>query len=178
IAPIVTRVIASQNAARTSRLLMTTRTEPMTSNTLRMMNAMSSQSTSTASHHDPDALRGLHGTSPDDSEARRNENRKQGIGDQPLPSDVQDLINPHSGDGPGEPHEERGKQVDPQEEPHFFRHDWNGDPSDGQRREHGTAPPAQVQDRNQRGGGQHPQPLEREDDAEAHPAVLRRPALD
>src|SRR5205809_7995144 len=64
IAPIVTRVIASQNAARTRRLLITTSTEPITSNALRMMKAMNSQSTSTASDQESDALRGLHGTHP------------------------------------------------------------------------------------------------------------------
>ena len=58
--PIVTRVIASQNAARTRRLLITTRTEPMTSKTLSTRNAMNSQSMAKKSRSHSRARIALH----------------------------------------------------------------------------------------------------------------------
>src|SRR6266480_2933378 len=100
---------------------MTTRTEPMISKALRMKNAMSSQSTATASGPPSDASPGLHRPHP--------RTRK------PAATKIA-------------------------------------------RSEYRPAPTAQVQDRNQRACGEHPEPLEGEDDAEPHPAVLRRPAFD
>src|SRR5207302_1488702 len=93
-------------------------------------------------------------TSPEDPETRRHQDREERIRDQPLPSDVQNLIDPNARDGPGEDDEEGGQKVDPQQEPDFLRHDRDRDPADRQCREHRPTPTAQVENRNQRAGGE------------------------
>src|SRR6267143_1671085 len=116
--------------------------------------------------------------SPDRSKAGGHEDREERVRDQALPPDVQDLIDPHAGDGPGEHHEEGRQEVDAEEEPDLLGYDRDRDAANGERDEDRAAPAAEVQDGDQGASREHPEPLEREDDAEAHPAVLRRPTLD
>src|SRR5438309_732051 len=65
--------------------------------------------------------------SHDDSEDRGDEDCEERVGDEALPSDVQDLIDPHPGDGPGEHHEERRQEVDAEEEPNLLGDDRDRD---------------------------------------------------
>src|SRR6266581_1559666 len=121
--------------------------------------------------------------SPHGPETRRNRSGRdddgtEGIRDQLLPTDVQDLVDPHARHGPGDPDEHDGDEVDLEEEPDLLRDDRNGDAAHGQGREDRAAPAAKVEDRDEGGARDHPQPLETEDEAEPHPRILRRPSLD
>src|SRR3990172_1276917 len=88
------RVTASQNAARTSRLLTTTRTEAITSTALSTTNATSSQSTAMLALPDARALAPRHVLPPHAPGSGPDQDREQGVRDEPLPSDLQDLIDP------------------------------------------------------------------------------------
>src|SRR5206468_8933229 len=97
------------------------------------------------------------------------DDRTEGIRDQFLPTNVQDLVDPHARHGPGDPDEHDGDEVDLEEEPDLLRDDRNGNPAHGQGREDRAAPAAQVEDRDEGGARDHPQPLETEDETESNP---------
>src|SRR6267143_2592957 len=176
--PIVTRVIASQNTAWTSFFAVTTRIEPPTSRTERARNAASCQSTATRPPPSPDASQG----GAEGDEVRREEDREEGERDQPLPAEVQDLVDPDPRDRPRDPDEQEEQQVHLEEEPDLVRDNRDRDhgPADGRRegREHGPGPPAEVEDHNEGGPREGAEPLEPEDEPEPHPRVLREPTLD
>src|SRR5437867_13103896 len=175
--PIVTNVSASQNTAWTSFRETTTMIDPPISRTERTRNAASCQSTANARPPSPDAPENR----TEGREAGGNQDGEEGERDQALPADVQDLIDAHAGHGPGDPDEHEVKEVDLDEEPGLVRDDRNGDDgaSDGwsERDEDGPGPPAKVQDDDERGTGQRPQPFESKDESEPHSRVFREPAL-
>src|SRR3990172_8636498 len=162
--PIVTRVIASQNAARTRRLFVTTRIDATISIALSATNATSSQSTIRSRPHDARACTDQEG--------------EQGVRDESLPADLKDLVNPDARHGPRDPDEHEAEEPDLHEEVQLLGEHGDWDIADVQRREHGPAPAPEVHRHDERGACDHPEPLEAEQEAESHPAVFRRPALD
>src|SRR3989304_9872455 len=172
------RVTASQNAARTSRLLTTTRMEAITSTALSTTNATSSQSTAILGLPDARVLAARHVLPPHDPGAGPDQDREQGVRDEPLPSDLQDLVEPDPRFGPRDPDEDQAQDPHFEEEVEFLGEDGDRDRARVHDREDGSAPAAQVEDRDERGARDHSQPLETEHDAEPHPAVPRRPAFD
>src|SRR2546426_6718765 len=133
----------------------TTMTAPPISRTDRIRNAASWKSTR-GPPPSPDAPQ----SGAEGGEVRRKEDREQRERDEPLPADVQDLVDSDPGHRPRDPHEQEEQQVDLEQEPDFVRDDRDRDHrrSDGRREghEHGPGPPAKVQDHDKGGPRESP----------------------
>src|SRR2546427_4359431 len=184
---IVINVTASQNTLCTSFLAVTVITAAPTSSPDRMRKATTSRSTAVVPPRpgDPGPRTAASSEPPHAPREGGQQDREEGEREQPLPTDVQDLVDTDAGHGPSDPHEDDEDRVDLQREPELLREDRDRPQVPGRRDvrdpylgEHRPGPAAKEQNRDQRGAGDRPEPLEPEDDAEAHAAVLRRPPLD
>src|SRR2546426_3273058 len=142
----VTRVNASQKTAWTSFRVVTTMIDPPISRTERTRNAASCQSTANARPPSPDPPK----SRTEGGQAGSKQNRQEGERDQPLPADVQDLVDADAGHGPGNPDEHEVQEVDLDEEPHLVRDDRDWDHRAphrrGQGQEDGSGPPSEIED--------------------------------
>src|SRR5207245_9969679 len=138
--------------------------DPPISRTDRIRNAASWKSTR-GPPPSPDAPQ----SGAEGGEVRREEDREDGERDQTLPADVQDLVDPDPRHGPRDPHEQEEQKIHLHQEPDLVRgdRDWDHGGSDGGREghEHGPRPPAKVEDHDEGGPREGPEPLEPDHEA-------------